>query len=71
MSAMVPAPTACTAAAAPPLRTRKTMNMAALMLTALIHEKITNSKKDMMYTLRRPLVSEKYDLSRPLTTLHH
>lgn len=64
ISAKVPAPTACTEAAAPPDKIRMTTNM--LMLTDIAAKivQITNNKKETRYTERRPLVSEKEDHQR-------
>jgi len=66
MSATVPAPTACTEAAAALLRMRITMSMAMLTLTALMTEKTTKSKKDKKYVFLRPKDSEKADLGNHL-----
>jgi hypothetical protein len=48
MSAIVPAPTACTEADAPPPKIRMAMSMPTLVLTALSTEKTTKRLKDMM-----------------------
>jgi hypothetical protein len=47
MSAMVPAPTACTEAEAPPPSTRMMTSMPMSTLTALSAEKTTKSVKEM------------------------
>lgn len=48
MSAMVPAPTACTEAEAPPVKMRKTMSMAMLVETAATMAKMRKRAKEMM-----------------------
>lgn len=60
-SATVPAPTACTAAAAPPLSTRITINMDIDVDSAARICQTTSSVNDAMYTVRRPAVSLKDD----------
>ena len=60
-SAIVPAPTACTLAAAPPPSTRMMISMAMSFDTA---ERMLNSKNsvnDVRYMVRRPRVSENED----------
>lgn len=64
MSAMVPAPTACTEAAAPPDKTLHATNMPMFTLVA---DKILNTRnkaKEDIYIVRRPSVSEKDDHHR-------
>lgn len=56
---MVPAPTACTDAAAPPDRTRKTISMAMLLLMAERMANTTKSMNELMYIVRLPSRSEK------------
>jgi hypothetical protein len=58
----VPAPTACTEAAAAPVRIRITMSIAMFTLTALMTEKTTKMEKERKYVLRQPNFSEKADL---------
>lgn len=64
MSAIVPAPTACTLAAAPPPRTRITISIAILsdMAARIFHSR--KRVKDVRYIVRRPRVSEKDDHQR-------
>ena len=59
MSAMVPAPTAWTLAAAPPPRTRITINIAILVDRADKTLKIRNNENETRYIVLLPDVSEK------------
>jgi hypothetical protein len=61
MSAILPAPTACTLAAAPPDRTRKTINMEMLVLIAERIAKRTKRINEAMYIVLLPNLSEKED----------
>lgn len=64
ISAIVPAPTACTLAAAPPPRMRITISMPILVDMA---ERMFQSKKrvkEMRYIVRRPTDSENDDHQR-------
>src|ERR1700709_261779 len=61
ISAIVPAPTACTEAAAPPPSIRITISMPIEeeMAATILH--IVNRKNETKYMVRRPSVSEKED----------
>lgn len=58
---MVPAPTACTDADAPPLNIRITMSMAIESEMALRMLKMVTRQKDTKYMVRRPSLSLKDD----------
>ena len=64
MSAIVPAPTACTDAEAPPPRIRITISMAIEVLTAEMIFQSAKRAKEMRYIVRLPRVSEKEDHQR-------
>lgn len=57
-SAIVPAPTACTDAAPPPLSIRIVTSIAIFLEVALNTAKIVNMAKDARYMVLRPIVSE-------------
>jgi len=61
---MVPAPTACTDAAAPPASNLMTMSIGIEVLTAAATDQIVNSAKDVRYIDLRPKVSENEDHHR-------
>ena len=64
MSAIVPAPTACTLAAAPPARIRIVMSIAMLRDSAHSMLNTRNKENDEIYMVRRPSVSENDDHHR-------
>jgi succinate dehydrogenase/fumarate reductase flavoprotein subunit len=61
MSAIVPAPTACTDAAAPPESIRITTSIPMVCDTALSTANKMNNRKETRYTVLRPDASEKAD----------
>lgn len=61
MSAIAPAPTAWTDAAAPPENVRKTISIAIFVETAAKALKSTKRLKETIYIVLLPLVSEKLD----------
>lgn len=63
ISLIVPAPTACTLAAAPPLNVRITINTVILLASALKIANNTKSPNETIYIVRRPTLS--------LNELHH